>query len=73
MSQYIEGGPRTQTILLPKTLEEAVEKDNPVRFIDAWINSLNMEKIGFTHTTPKKQEDHPTTPKTSPNSTSTEA
>jgi transposase len=63
MSQYIEGGPRTQTILLPKTLEEAVEKDNPVRFIDAWINSLNMEKIGFTHTTPQETGRPPYNPK----------
>ncbi len=38
---------------MPKTIEEYVETDNPVRFIDAYVNTLNMEKLGFTHSTPQ--------------------
>ena len=49
----IEGLSRNQTFLMPKTIEEYVETDNPVRFIDAYVNSLNMEKLGFTHSTPQ--------------------
>jgi len=50
---YVEGLSRNQTFLLPKTIEEYVEPDNPVRFIDAYINTLDMEKLGFTHSTPQ--------------------
>jgi transposase len=49
---YIEGLPRKQTFLLPKTIEQYVQADNPVRFIDAYIDKLDMEKLGFTHSTP---------------------
>src|SRR5665647_951476 len=48
---YIEGLPRNQTFLLPKTLEQYVDQNNPVRFIDAYVNTLDMEKLGFTHST----------------------
>ncbi len=52
-NSYVEGLSRSQTFLLPKTIEEYVQTDNPVRFIDAYVNTLNMEKLGFTHSTPK--------------------
>ena len=52
-NSYVEGLNRKQTFLLPKTIEEYVQTDNPVRFIDAYVNSLNMEKLGFTHSTPQ--------------------
>ena len=51
---YVEGLSRNQTFLLPKTIEEYVATDNPVRFIDAYVNTLNMEKLGFTHSTPQE-------------------
>jgi transposase len=50
---YIEGLSRSQTFLLPKTIEEYVETDNPVRFIDVYVSTLDMEKLGFTHSTPQ--------------------
>jgi transposase len=50
---FVEGLSRSQTFLLPKTIEEYVEPDNPARFIDAYVNTLDMEKLGFTHSTPK--------------------
>ena len=50
---YVEGLSRNQTFLLPKTIEEYVAPDNPVRFIDAYVNTLDMEKLGFTHSTPQ--------------------
>ena len=50
---YVQGLPRKQTFLLPKTIEEYVESDNPIRFIDAYVNTLDMEKLGFTHSIPE--------------------
>jgi len=51
---YVEGLSRSQTFLLPKTIEEYIQADNPVRFIDAYVNTLDMEKLGFTHSTPQE-------------------
>jgi len=50
MSEHIQDLNRDQTALFPNTLEEYVSKDNPVRFIDAFIDSLNLTKLGFKHT-----------------------
>ncbi len=70
---YVDGVSRSQTFLLPKTIEEYVEPDNPIRFIDAYVNTLDMEKLGFTHSTPKDLGRPHTTQRTCANSTSTEA
>jgi transposase len=51
MGEHVEGLNRNQTALFPNTLEGYVDKDNPVRFIDAFTDSLNMEKLGFKHST----------------------
>ncbi|MGA2876733.1 MAG: IS1182 family transposase [Nitrososphaerales archaeon] len=52
MSEHVEGLNRNQTALFPDTLEGYVEKENPVRFIDAFVDSLNLEKLGFKHSIP---------------------
>ena len=52
MSEHIEGLNRNQTALFPETLEGYVDKDNPVRFIDAFVDSLNLENLGFKHSIP---------------------
>ena len=49
MSEHVEGLNRDQTLIFPDTLEGYVDKENPARFIDAFIDSLNLEKLGFTH------------------------
>ncbi len=49
MSEHVEGLNRDQTALFPDTLEGYVDKENPVRFIDAFVDSLNMESSGFKH------------------------
>ncbi|OWZ83309.1 transposase [Natranaerobius trueperi] len=33
--------------LFPNTLDDYVSEDNPVRVIDAYVDSLNLEEIGF--------------------------
>jgi transposase len=52
MSEHIDGTHRDQTILFPDTLDKYVDAENPVRFIDAFIDSLNLEKLGFKHAIP---------------------
>ena len=52
MSEHVDGTRRDQTILFPDTLDKYVDKENPVRFIDAFIDSLNLEKLGFKHSVP---------------------
>ena len=52
MSEHVEGLNRSQTALFPDTLEGYVDKENPVRFIDAFVDSLNLEKLGFKHSIP---------------------
>ena len=44
--QHIQGIARNQ--LQVSSLEDSINQDNPVRFIDAFVNSIDLEKIGFT-------------------------
>ncbi len=48
--RYKKGLDRNQGFLLPPSLEELVEADSPVRVIDAFVDSLDLAKLGFTHT-----------------------
>jgi transposase len=52
MSEHANGIHRDQTVLFPNTIDQYVEKENPVRFIDAFVDSLNLEKLGFNHSMP---------------------
>ena len=49
MSEHVNGTHRDQTVLFPNTIDQYVEKENAVRFIDAFVDSLNLEKLGFKH------------------------
>lgn len=44
---YIEGIPREQIFLFNECIDEIIEKDNIVRFIDAYVESLDMKGLGF--------------------------
>jgi hypothetical protein len=52
MGEHVTGTNRSQRVLLPDTIDQYVEKENLVRFIDAFVDSLNMEKLGFMHSVP---------------------
>lgn len=45
--EYIKGTPRDQLYLFNEGLDSIIEKNNPVRVIDAYVESLNLEKLGF--------------------------
>ena len=46
---YITGIDRTQSTLFPEVLDDYIDKNNPIRFIDAFVNSLDLPSLGFTH------------------------
>ena len=50
---HLTGPDRTQTLLLPESLDEYVGPENPVRFIDAFVDGLDLTAAGFTQVTPK--------------------
>jgi transposase len=50
---HIAGHDRAQTLLLPEALDDYVGHDNPVRFIDAFVDGLDLAAAGFIRQTPK--------------------
>ncbi len=50
--RYIEGIDRKQISFLPDCIEDLIGQDNPVRVIDAFIDSLDLEQAGFQRATP---------------------
>ena len=50
---HISGPDRSQTLLLPESLDEYVGQDNPVRFIDAFVDGLDLTAAGFIRVAPK--------------------
>ena len=49
---FIRGVTRNQVILFPETVEDYITEDNPVRFIDAFVASLNLAELGFARAQP---------------------
>jgi transposase len=47
--KHIEGLNRDQITLFPDALDDYITQENPVRFIDAFINNLDLMQMGFTH------------------------
>jgi transposase len=39
---------RSQTLLFPERLEDYIAPENPVRFLDAFVTSLDLKSFGFT-------------------------
>jgi transposase len=50
---HIAGHDRCQTLLLPESLDEYVGPENPVRFIDAFVDGLDLTTAGFIRVLPK--------------------
>jgi len=47
MKRFIEGQDRSQVTLLPECLDDYIGEDNPVRVVDAFIDELDLEALGF--------------------------
>ena len=64
MGRFIEGEDRGQLSLLPTSLDDYVEENNAVRVVDAFINELDLDALGFAGVTPAitgRPAYHPTT------------
>lgn len=51
--EYIQGQHHRQITLLPDCIEDYIGKDNPIRIIDPFVESLDIETAGFSRTIPK--------------------
>ncbi len=47
MKRFIEGECREQSTLLPERLDDWIAEDNPVRAVDAFVDELDLAKLGF--------------------------
>jgi transposase len=50
---HISGFDRLQLLLLPEAVDDYVGADNPVRFIDAFVDQLDLAAAGFGRVAPK--------------------
>ena len=50
---HIFGFERSQLLLLPEAVDDYVGVDNPVRFIDQFVDGLDLATAGFNRVTPK--------------------
>ena len=50
---YIEGHARDQMLLIPASIDDYVAADNPVRFIEAFVDDLDLVAAGFIRSRPK--------------------
>jgi transposase len=47
MAGFVEGVDRGQSTLFPALLDDYVDVDNPVRAVDAFVDGLDLDKLGF--------------------------
>jgi transposase len=50
---YVDGKDRKQAILFPDHLDDYVREDNPVRFVDAFVEAQDLGGLGFSRAEPK--------------------
>ncbi len=49
---YIAGSDRSAVLLFPEAIDDYITRENPVRFIDAFVSSLDLLELGFTRAAP---------------------
>jgi hypothetical protein len=52
MPRFVEGSDRKQVTLLPECLDDYLGEDNPVRVVEAFVEELDLEALGFEGMTP---------------------
>src|SRR5215213_1521351 len=50
---YIEGHDREQMLLLPASVADYVAADNAVRFVEAFVDELDLSAANFVRSRPK--------------------
>jgi transposase len=61
---FVQGMHRSQGVMFPELLDDYMGDDNPVRFIDAFVDSVDLEALGFERAVPKEMGRPPITPET---------
>jgi len=46
---YIKGTDRDQVILFPEAVDDYIDENNTVKFVDVFVDSLDLVKLGFKH------------------------
>ena len=54
MKRFIEGENRFQSTLFPESLEDYIAEDNSIRVVDAFINKLDLKRLGFDGAEPSE-------------------
>lgn len=44
---FIQGTPRTQISLFPEAIDDYIAEENPVRFIDVFVDGLDLVEAGL--------------------------
>ena len=44
---FVKGLDRGETLLLPPSVDDFVDRENPVRAVDAFVDSLDLQALGF--------------------------
>jgi len=47
MKRFVEGADRGQSTLFPECLDDWIDENNPVRVIDAFVDTLDLSELGF--------------------------
>lgn len=51
---HVQGVDRSQVLLFPEVVDEYLDEANPVRFLDAFVDSLDLTALGFARALPLK-------------------
>ena len=52
MTNFKEGISREQYLMFPEIIDDYIEEENPVRFIDAFVENLDLFKLSFSKALP---------------------
>jgi transposase len=51
--RFVEGIDRGQATLFPECIEDWIDGDNPIRVIDAFVDKLDLSRVGFDGVVPE--------------------
>jgi transposase len=52
MARYVEGRNRCQRFLLPESVDDYVDENNPVRAVEVFVDALDLAQLGFGRAVP---------------------
>ncbi len=55
MKRFVEGIDRGQATLFPECLEDWIDEDNRIRVIDAFVDKLDLSRVGFMEWSPRQR------------------